>query len=168
MNKYCANCGKEINEEADVCLNCGHKIKKSPVNNIQKTNIYGLIGFILSMLAFFTSFFVIGGFIAIGSLILSIVGLNTAKKLNEGKGYSIAGLVFSIVSLVISIIYWIIIFLLIIADLPNEDFANFPCERYGDSYKITNGNNVNGSYEHDEWFCCPEGWRKNLNTCIEL
>ncbi len=25
---YCSNCGEKINEGADVCLKCGHKVKK--------------------------------------------------------------------------------------------------------------------------------------------
>lgn len=28
MAKFCANCGKEVNENADVCLNCGKEIVK--------------------------------------------------------------------------------------------------------------------------------------------
>ena len=25
---YCENCGKKLNEGADVCLNCGKKVRK--------------------------------------------------------------------------------------------------------------------------------------------
>lgn len=34
MAKFCSNCGKELNENADVCLGCGMQIKKEiPVDN---------------------------------------------------------------------------------------------------------------------------------------
>ena len=33
MAKFCRNCGKELNEEQNVCLNCG-----VVVNNIDKLN----------------------------------------------------------------------------------------------------------------------------------
>lgn len=29
MAKYCANCGKELTDEQDICLNCGVRVKKS-------------------------------------------------------------------------------------------------------------------------------------------
>mgnify|MGYP003305623683 CR=1 FL=1 len=32
MAKYCTNCGKEIQENQDVCLNCGVTIKKTTTN----------------------------------------------------------------------------------------------------------------------------------------
>lgn len=36
MAKFCPNCGKEINENADICLNCGVTIDKS--NRVVNTN----------------------------------------------------------------------------------------------------------------------------------
>lgn len=33
MGKYCTNCGKELNENQDVCLNCGVATSKSTVQN---------------------------------------------------------------------------------------------------------------------------------------
>ena len=35
MAKFCSNCGKEVNENADVCLKCGVMIKK---DNIESSN----------------------------------------------------------------------------------------------------------------------------------
>ena len=33
MAKYCQNCGAELNEQQDICLKCGVRIKKeNPVN----------------------------------------------------------------------------------------------------------------------------------------
>ena len=37
---YCENCGKKLNEGADVCLECGHKVQKEePSENFSVQNI---------------------------------------------------------------------------------------------------------------------------------
>lgn len=33
MAKFCSNCGKELNENQDVCLNCGVSIKRNNQSN---------------------------------------------------------------------------------------------------------------------------------------
>ena len=46
--KFCPNCGKELNENADVCLNCGKVIKKASVPKEGKSKILaGLLGIFL-------------------------------------------------------------------------------------------------------------------------
>ena len=51
MAKFCSNCGKELNENQDVCLNCGVSIKRNnqPNNNPNaKSKIAaGLLGIFL-------------------------------------------------------------------------------------------------------------------------
>ncbi len=43
--KYCPNCGKELNEGADVCLHCGKVIKKGNIQRNGKSKILaGLLG----------------------------------------------------------------------------------------------------------------------------
>ena len=37
---YCSNCGEKINEGADICLKCGHKVKKQ--NDKNSVNNSGL------------------------------------------------------------------------------------------------------------------------------
>lgn len=52
--KYCSKCGKEVHEEAEICLNCGCRIKeenRKPVGQL-KTN-RGLLKFILLSLITF-------------------------------------------------------------------------------------------------------------------
>ncbi|MEC9485438.1 MAG: zinc-ribbon domain-containing protein [Candidatus Izemoplasma sp.] len=50
---YCPNCGNEVNEDQDVCLNCGHKLKsqssgfKAPVD--EGGFLWGLLGFCVSI-----------------------------------------------------------------------------------------------------------------------
>ncbi len=33
MAKFCSNCGAELNDEQEICLKCGVKVKNSNVNN---------------------------------------------------------------------------------------------------------------------------------------
>ena len=46
--KFCPNCGKELIENADVCLNCGKAIRKASVPKDGKSKIVaGLLGIFL-------------------------------------------------------------------------------------------------------------------------
>ena len=63
--------------------------------NEKKTNILAILGFIFSF------------FIAIVGLVLSILGLNKSKETGSGKGLSIAGIVISSISIVMSILIMI-------------------------------------------------------------
>ena len=50
MAKYCANCGKELTDEQDICLNCGVKVKKSTSSsdpNAKSKLAAGLFGIFL-------------------------------------------------------------------------------------------------------------------------
>lgn len=79
----------------------------------KKTNVMGLVGMILgiiSILLFFINGWV-GLFLAIGGLVLSIIG----QKQPEGKGMAIAGMVCSIVTIVL----WFIVVLVISIILNN-------------------------------------------------
>lgn len=38
MAKFCSNCGKELNENADICLNCGKIVNEKINENQTKTN----------------------------------------------------------------------------------------------------------------------------------
>ena len=87
---FCKNCGKEINDEAVVCPNCGVATEKMAQNSAPvpaQKNTMALVGFILALLGF-----------NLIALILSIVGLVNAKKPEfngDGKGFAIAGIIIS-------------------------------------------------------------------------
>lgn len=50
MAKYCTHCGKEIDEQADVCIGCGVKVKEEPRNGSAKSKIAaGLLGIFLGV-----------------------------------------------------------------------------------------------------------------------
>lgn len=101
---YCINCGQQIDDKAAVCIHCGVATKnvQAKKQSEETNNNMALIGFILSF------------FIAIAGLICSIIGL---KKVNEcggkGKGFSIAGIIISILNMVSLFIYIIFYFVLI-------------------------------------------------------
>ena len=66
-------------------------------NNVKGTNYFAIIGFIMSL------------FFALPGLILSIIGLNKSKYTNSGKGLSIAGIIISGISLLITLIAFLLV-----------------------------------------------------------
>lgn len=101
--KYCSNCGKELNDDAVVCVHCGCSVDGAPVT--KTTNGLCIAGFICSF------------FIAIVGLILSIIGRNQVSKdpTQTGQGFATAGIVISIVSMVLTFLLYFIIFAAAIA-----------------------------------------------------
>ena len=97
---FCKNCGKEIDDNATVCIHCGvptANAQQQPVVTGNKTNGLAIAGLVLSIL-FWTS--LIG-------LILSIVGLQKSKTEEyngSGRGVAIAGIVIGAVFLAILVI----------------------------------------------------------------
>ncbi len=97
---FCKNCGKEIDDSAVVCPNCGVATENMAKNTTPvpaQKNTIAVVGFVLS---FFTS--LIG-------LIVSIVGLVNAKKPEyngDGKSFAIAGIIISSIETVLIIIIY--------------------------------------------------------------
>lgn len=76
MAKYCANCGKELNDEQDICLNCGVKVNKgASVNadpNAKSKIAAGLLGILLG--AFGVHNFYLGNTgKAVGKLLITVL-----------------------------------------------------------------------------------------------
>ncbi len=104
---YCKHCGKEVKEEAYVCLNCGCKIhdEKNESSMEDTGNIgWGFLGF----------------FVPIVGLILYLLWKNDCPKNSKmaGKG----ALINVILSVIIFIIYLILLFLFLYA-FRNGEFA---------------------------------------------
>ena len=100
---FCKNCGKEIDNKAVVCPNCGVATDAFTERH-EEQNILAIVGFILSF------------FIAIAGLICSIIGYKNAPQFGgKGKGLALAGIIISIVSMVIVCIYVVFIFAALIA-----------------------------------------------------
>lgn len=94
MGKYCRNCGAELREGQQVCLNCGSLVEDSrPQTGVTNTGNagWGVLGF----------------FIPLAGLILYIVWKDTSPRNASvaGKG----ALIGFIVSIVAGIIYGIIL-----------------------------------------------------------
>lgn len=130
MNKFCSNCGKELKEGADICLNCGVLINKT--NDVLKIKVPGkgtaIAGMVLGIVAVIWSFIALLALedlphnlkyyynfsqyvgYAIGytlfSFAPSIVGLclsvSSIKKKKCGK--NTAGLVLNLIALLVSIL----------------------------------------------------------------
>ncbi len=73
---FCKNCGKEIDDKAQICVYCGVPTK-SVVRENEKTNGCAIAGFIISLLSiWFGALFCISSVLGI---ILSTVGMKKAK-----------------------------------------------------------------------------------------
>ena len=99
---YCVHCGKELNEKAVICPNCGIAVgscgkEQSPAAG--KTNALALWGFVLSLLQV-----VPGSYISYLSLALSLLALRRCVEHPEqytGKRFAVAGVCFSVLGIVL-------------------------------------------------------------------
>lgn len=91
---FCKNCGKEIDDRAVVCPNCGVQVGTvAPAEN--KTNVLAIVGFIFAFI------------MPIVGLICSIIGRNKAPECGgNGRGLATAGIVISVVWMVLVIIIY--------------------------------------------------------------
>jgi drug/metabolite transporter (DMT)-like permease len=88
--KYCSNCGSQLNEGADVCLNCGKSVNSRQTINIVNDSGgfgYGCLGF----------------FIPLVGLILYLVWKN--EKPNTAKAAGIGALIGFILTVISYVIY---------------------------------------------------------------
>ena len=77
---YCSKCGKEVSDEAVVCIHCGCLIKEEQLYNKakeRKINALCLTGFILAIVSFLIS---LCGIIATIAIILCRIGVSQAKR----------------------------------------------------------------------------------------
>ena len=112
---FCRFCGHEVHPSYNVCPSCGHvlndvnKMQDNKSSNFSKSNStrvrssrMAIAGFVLGLISYFTY-----GFLGILGLIFSIIGMNQTKDGKYSKrGFAIAGVVLSSISLA----FWIFIF----------------------------------------------------------
>ena len=112
---FCTHCGKEVNDNAVICPNCGvptenyNKVSK-PAGTQQKLNGFALAGMICAIVG------IVGGnyifcLPSIAGIILSIVGMVKVKDYNSGFGYALAGIIVGAIGLVIWLIVWFAIYI---------------------------------------------------------
>ena len=70
MGKFCSSCGKEVNENAVVCVNCGVSINSSPIKQKQPGRGLSIAGMVLGIIATFYGFF---------SILISLIFLATGE-----------------------------------------------------------------------------------------
>lgn len=102
MKLFCTNCGKELQEGQDICLNCGVAVKKDvPANKGTtdgkcKSAITGFVLGLVSILAWFLPLF--GYPVTICGIVFSVKGIKSDKK-----AMAIIGLVLSIIFLIVTL-----------------------------------------------------------------
>lgn len=108
---FCKNCGKEINDNAVVCPECGVATDKlqqqtAPAAAPTKTNGWAIAGLVLVIIGCVGGNygFCIPSFLG---LIFSIVGIVKAKTYNSGKGMAIAGTVIGAIGFIVWLFIWI-------------------------------------------------------------
>ena len=89
---YCANCGKEISNQAYICPHCGRFTSKAVNSKPSTTNGMAIAGFVCSF------------FIPLLGFIFGGIGYAKSKELN-GAGYQLSSwaIVISIVSTILTI-----------------------------------------------------------------
>lgn len=114
---FCKKCGKEILDDAVVCIHCGCAVEKEVAvtesREKKKINVLCLVGFILGCVSWFLALW---GTVALVGLILSIVGLVQANRKGESlKGLGIAGICVSVASVIYTIYVLVVAILLRLA-----------------------------------------------------
>ena len=91
---YCPNCGKQVDENTFVCLNCGVKLKNDIENNNGDS---GSIGW-----------GILGYFIPIAGLIIYLVMMDSRPKTAKmaGKGALISVVVNTILSILLFVLFF--------------------------------------------------------------
>ncbi len=97
----------------------------------KNTNVIAVLGLIF---AFFLPFL---------GLILSIVGLVQAKKLENGKGLAIGGIIVSAILFILEVILFVAVFILaVISDSPEYDWEYYDEYAYREAFKVNGKVNI--------------------------
>lgn len=101
MAKYCENCGKELNDGADVCLGCGKSLNKNVAQASGKTvDEYAKSGFTFGLISIAAWLIPLFGYpVTIIAIYNAVKGLGSEKN----KGKAIAGLILGILFLVVTL-----------------------------------------------------------------
>lgn len=108
---YCSNCGKERKDNASFCYNCGNKFEdnKTVTNEVKSGNqetslILGIIclvsSFIVNILCFIPG---------IMSIIYAKKYKKESGKLGVGFGLSIGGMIYSLITFILLVLFIIFI-----------------------------------------------------------
>ena len=91
---YCKKCGNKIGEQV-YCEKCGEKVEI--IKSTTETNIFSVIGFIVSVISIFINLW---GLVGIAAVVLSTIGLLKIKESGEkGKEFAIIGISIGVFSI---------------------------------------------------------------------
>ncbi len=187
----CKKCGKEVKKSDAFCQYCGTKVEvkeavTKPVKTVEKKEevkqetvkkapvvnqgnkglaiasmVLGIIGLIMSL--------IIGPFAFVFPLLGLIFALCSKSKL----GFKTAGLITSIVGLVIGFIYLIlmIFYTALFASLFGEIIDNYDYDDFIDDYDIKEKYDYKYATPYGEWTCEPYpsySYTSNENTTLNL
>ncbi len=102
---FCKYCGKEINDNADVCVFCGVAVnhEKRIATKDAKYSPYSIAALVVSLVGLFIGLF---GLVPVFGIIFACLGMKqTADRQMKGRGMAIAGLVLGIIGAVFAILY---------------------------------------------------------------
>ena len=101
MGNFCRNCGKELEINENNCMNCGVTNQNVVYMESNPIERHAMVGFILGLCSIAAWLLPLLGYpVTICGIVFSAKGMKSNKK----KGKAIAGLVLSIVFLVITLI----------------------------------------------------------------
>ena len=101
MAKFCENCGKELAENQDICLNCGVKAKNKDIKEITTEDKSANTGFILGLISIIAWLLPLVGYPV---TICGIISSSKVLKSSNGNGKAKAGLILSIIFLIATVI----------------------------------------------------------------
>ena len=106
--RFCGDCGNQMQDTDNVCSQCGARVNRNirayyPGQNEPKaTNIKAILGLILGICSNVLFWMPIVPVLAsIIGIVVSVIGMKDADELRSGKGMAIAGLVCSIIALIV-------------------------------------------------------------------
>lgn len=105
MAKYCMNCGHPVEENADVCLNCGVLIHKENVSNNSKIKVPGQgMGIASMILGIIAAMWTLITLLAVGNLDLTS-SLGYDHTMVEAVAYAIGFTLFSLTPSILGLVF---------------------------------------------------------------
>lgn len=104
---FCKNCGKEIDDNAFVCVHCGVTVTSEKEVPSTKYSPWAIVGMIVSLASLLISFF---GVVPLIGIIFSCIGMKQTAYANvKGRGMAITGLVIGIIGVVYTILVFTVL-----------------------------------------------------------
>lgn len=147
--KICGKCNTENDISSKFCIKCGNSLNTTVTPKpIKKNNSLSIAGFICSLVGLLTC-----GITSLIGLILSIIGISSSKKNGEKDPFALAGIIISVIPLVI------LIFLLVIGVLTSKDIkvADFSTMTKSEAVEWCDNNDADCSFYEEYSDTVKEG-----------